>query len=357
MPKSIQRTLLFLMLSLALIAGCSSGTQATKQPPAPPAATSFPPTATEAPPTPSDTPIPSPTFTPTPTSLPPLTGSGGGVIAFTLLSRNNWYIQLMNADGSSQQRLDVGYKSYKGGYEPGWSPDGMKIVYQNNGLWIADIASGEVSPLPAKVTNRYVVKPAWSPDGEWIAFLNEDGFRGDIYLVKPDGSDLKRLTDSADISRDGNLVWSPDGKQLAFSAEREGNIEIYVMGVQEAIKTINGRQRQLTDTKAPTRNLVTSWSADGSRLAFSSDRDGNTEIYLVNPDGSNVLRLTNNAAFDAAPAWSPDGKQIAFISNRDGETEIYAVNVEDALQGAEARRLTDMPGEKAGPTWKPVLSP
>ncbi len=83
--------------------------------------------------------------------------------------------------------------------------------------------------------NRWRVKPAWSPDGEWIAFNNENGTLGDIYLIKPDGTDLRRLTSTADISRDGNLVWSPDSKAIAFSADRDGNIEIYILNVAEVL--------------------------------------------------------------------------------------------------------------------------
>jgi len=264
----------------------------------------------------------------------------------------------MNADGSGQMRVTV---NVKGGYEPNWSPDGTQLVYQYGGLWIADIATGEISRIPLSVKgnnlpNEYLVKPAWSPAGEWIVFLNENGTRGDIYLIRPDGTDLRRLTDSNDISRDGNLVWSPDGKQLAYSAYRTGNIEIFVMDVESALQG-KVASRQLTDNPPPVRNLVTSWSPDGSRLAFSSDRDRNTEIYLMNVDGNHVVRMTNNPASDTEPRWSPDGKQIAFSSTRDGNVEIYVLDVEEALQGtddASARRLTDHPGDDVGPVWKPV---
>jgi Tol biopolymer transport system component len=310
-------------------------------------------------PSPTQTPPPTATSVPTitPTITPALTGSGGGVIAYVSLESNDWQIYVMNADGSGLRKVTIGVR---GGYEPNWSLDGTKIIFQYGGLWIADIASGEISQIPLSVKgnnlpNEYLVKPAWSPNGEWIAFLNESGTRGDIYLIRPDGTDLRRLTDSNDISRDGNLVWSPDGKQLAYSAYSDGNIEIYIMDVESALQGATA-SRQLTDSPTRTWNLVTSWSSDGSRLAFSSDRDGNTEIYLMNLDGSNVVRLTNNPASDAQPAWSPDGKQIAFSSDRDGNVEIYVLDVEEALQSADdatVRRLTDRPGDDMGPVWKP----
>src|SRR5690606_30395331 len=83
---------------------------------------------------------------------------------------------------------------------------------------------------------------------------------------------------------------------------------------------------QLTNSLASDRYPV--WSPDGTRIAFMSDRDGNDEIYVMNADGSNVIRLTNNNAYDGMPAWSPDGSQIAFVSDRHGTgtTAIYAMN-------------------------------
>jgi Tol biopolymer transport system component len=133
--------------------------------------------------TPTPTSIPSPTqmaaSTSTVAPIPTLSGSGGGVIAYAALEGNDWQIYIVNADGSGKMRVSVGVR---GGYEPNWSPDGTKIIFQYNGLYIADIASGEISPIPLGVKsnnlpNEYLVKPSWSPDGEWIAFLNESEHR------------------------------------------------------------------------------------------------------------------------------------------------------------------------------------
>jgi TolB protein len=271
------------------------------------------------------------------------------VIAFASMIGGNWQIYVMNADGSDQRRLTTGTR---GGYEPSWAPEGGRLVFQNNGLWSASLSTGEISRIKldaGSLENEYLTKPSWSPVGDWIAFNNESGYEGDIHLVRPDGSGLLRLTDSGDVSRDGNLAWSPDGMRLAFTANRDGNLEIFSVEVSDA-----DRQVQLTDTLSPVRNLAASWSPDGSRIAFSSDRDGNMEIYLMDQGGSNVVRLTNHPASDIEPCWSPDGRYLVFSSNRDGDFEVDILDVEVAMNGAPdsaVRRLTDLPGNVAGPVW------
>jgi len=96
------------------------------------------------------------------------------------------------------------------------------------------------------------------------------------------------------------------------------------------------------------------WSPKGDKIAFTSDRDGNEEIYISNPDGSKAFRLTNNPARDYAPAWSPDGKKIAFTSNRDGlfNEEIYVINID----GTNLINLSLNPHNDSFPAWSP-LSP
>ena len=80
-----------------------------------------------------------------------------------------------------------------------------------------------------------------------------------------------------------------------------------------------------------------SWSPDGSRIAFTSYRDGNWDIYVMDADGSNQQRLTDNPAVDRMPSWSADGSRIAFVSGRDGNWDIYVMDAD----GSNQQRLTD----------------
>ena len=106
--------------------------------------------------------------------------------------------------------------------------------------------------------------------------------------------------------------------KIAFSSDRDGNLEIYLMDAD------GGNQIRLTED--PGEDFSPAWSPDGKRLAFVSTRDGNAEIYVMNADGTGQTRLTNNSASDLHPAWSPDGLHIAFVSGRDGNDEIYSMD-------------------------------
>ena len=85
------------------------------------------------------------------------------------------------------------------------------------------------------------------------------------------------------------------------------------------------------------------------RIAFSSDREGDDEIYVMNADGSRQVRLTHNPADDSGPAWSPVGARIAFYSYRDGSFGIYVIDAD----GTGLTRLTDSPARDTAPVWSP----
>ena len=88
-----------------------------------------------------------------------------------------------------------------------------------------------------------------------------------------------------------------------------------------------------------------------TKIAFKSDRDGNEEIYVMNADGTEQTRITDNQADDTDPTWSPDGRRIAFLSDRDGNREIYVMNAD----GNEQTRLTMNLGFYEEPEWSPFI--
>jgi Tol biopolymer transport system component len=123
-------------------------------------------------------------------------------------------------------------------------------------------------------------------------------------------------------------AWSPDGRKLAFVSRRDGNSEIYVMNAD------GSAQENLT--RQPANDSQPSWSPDGRKIAFVSRRDGNSEIYVMNADGSGKRNLTRDRATDDYPTWSPDGRRIAFLRDRQRRWYLYVVNAD----GSGLRRLT-----------------
>jgi len=98
----------------------------------------------------------------------------------------------------------------------------------------------------------------------------------------------------------------------------------------------------------PAADEVPAWTADG-QIIFVSARDGNAELYIMNADGSNLRRLTNNPALDYFPAPAPQGDKIAFISDRDGSFGIYTTTT----NGGPVRRVTNSPVADVWPIWPP----
>jgi len=121
--------------------------------------------------------------------------------------------------------------------------------------------------------------------------------------------------------------------KIAFVSDRDGNSEIYSMDAD------GGGQTRLTEDGG--EDFSPAWSPDGQRLAFVSTRDGNSEIYVMNADGSGQTRLTNSTAGDLAPAWTRDGSQIGFVTNRDGNDEIYLMNADGSNQTNLTNNLAD----------------
>ena len=155
--------------------------------------------------------------------------------------------------------------------------------------------------------------PVWSPVTDLVATPFRDA-RGnyDIYVVSIDGTVFTRLT--TQMAKDSSPSWSPDGKRLVFQSNRDGNWNLYMIDIDGT------NLRRLTHE--PGRETHPSWSPDGNLIAFQTNRDGNSEVYVMDVDGSEVKRVTDNPSFDGIPHSSPTGDQIAFSSRQNGSNDL-----------------------------------
>lgn len=181
-----------------------------------------------------------------------------------------------------------------------------------------------------------------------------------IYLMQLDGSAQRQLTTNRGHSHAPRVT--PDGLRIMYSSvapgehvshsatggsgtTSAGNHDIYVAELRWSREGSINSVNTINLTRGITAwDNAWSWSPDGKWIAFSSDRDGNWEIYVMTASGSNVRRLTSNSADDGWPVWTPDGKNIVFSSLRDGNEELYVLDA-DGME-KNVRRLTNRPATK-----------
>lgn len=275
-------------------------------------------------------------------------------IAYVSERRNNSDIYLLDLHRNIAQSLTKNPLTDE--ENPVWSPDGERIVYEvfydgNRALSVMNAEGGEHYPLtPVSLWDEH---PVWSPDGSLIAFNALDDVSSRvIYTVHsaclPPAATgcetpYRNLTGASINNFD--FRWSPDSRRIVF-VTNQGSAEIYIMDA-------DGEQRQrLTENDANDFSPI--WSPDGTRIAFQSDRDSRIDLYLMNADGSDPRPLTFDYAYDDQPAWSPDGRRIVFTSDADGDRELYLADSEAlTLVGASRHKLTDNTAIDDLAVWSP----
>ncbi|MEJ2677778.1 MAG: hypothetical protein P8174_01730 [Gemmatimonadota bacterium] len=264
-------------------------------------------------------------------------------------------IWVVNVDGTEATQL-TGAAGERCSETPRWSPDGSKITFQTSResidrSWEVYVMNADGSDPHNVSDNGGVTETAWdfshgwTPDGKVVFHHVISSF--ETYVVNADGTELQPL-----FADTGNYApfWSPDGSKVAFVSERDGNAEIHMMNADGT-----GVQNLTNDSAADTfegldnNSSIDPWSPDGSMLAFTSQRDGNREIYVMSADGTGLVNVTNDPGEDWFDGWSPDGSKMLFTSDRGGTKDIYVVNAD----GTGLVRLTDGTANSWDAVWVP----
>src|SRR5215471_12909125 len=277
----------------------------------------------------------------------------GGVFVLAVSARAQETAKAVAPSSSSSVPTIDQSLEWQAAFNPKISPDGKRVVYEvqktnweenafERNLWIGDVASSETRALTT--AKKSSTSPAWSPDGKWIAFLSDrpgqlagtaEG-KKQLYVISAEGGEAQQATKvENDVS---DFEWAPDSKRIAFSMsdpetkamkdrkEKYGDYSVvhgdYQMTILWMVEFSSGSttaaepQRLTEGDKFSVGDF--SWSPDGTRIAFSAQKDpdlisiDSADLYVLNVRDKAVRKIVSTAGPDTNPHWSPDGKKIAF---------------------------------------------
>jgi Ca2+-binding RTX toxin-like protein len=242
------------------------------------------------------------------------------------------------------------------------------VEYQSGGVGSSDLFSalpdGSEEINLTQTEGPSEIEPAWSPDGSRIAFSSDRDGHYEIYTMAADGTDVQQVTfvpqgESWEYNQSFEPTWSPDGTQIAFTGYRSDNFanEIFIVAAEATEETYV--ETVVTDTTDFLSASDPDWSPDGETLAYVQYYDMySTNIATIGVDGTGVTVLTADAGdyvTDWDPGWSPDGTRITWISNRAAtdplgvETDVYVMQAD----GTGVVAATTDPEVEYDPTFSP----
>jgi serine/threonine protein kinase len=300
----------------------------------------------------------SPTITSTPTVFATMVGGGGGEIAYASNRQGLPQIFLASISGDSAFQIT---NLPEGACQPSWSPNGemlvfispckgMDDVYYDSSLYFINADGSNLTPISTVPGGDF--DPAWSPDGKSVAFTSLRTGQMEIFMLNVEDQSVAQITKGASSVESRQPSWSPDGMQIAYTVKRFGVYQIWMMN------TDGTNQKQIVRSGSKFSDYLPTWSRDGQLIIFSQRCA--TTICLpyamrISPKDSSVQQATA-LQFGILSIenieYSPDGFWLVFEGDETGKNnDIYYMTV----TGANRTRLTTDAGLDFDPAWRPVL--
>ncbi len=212
-------------------------------------------------------------------------------------------------------------------------------------IFIGSLKGGEGKRLIDLRGNQLL--PAISPKRDKLAFICDAAGRTDLFLqpLHPETGEAGKPVQlfSYPRSTQGSPTFSPDGSKIAFVSDKDGGVRIYIISATPTQK----RQSPLMISKQNRENSCPCWSPDGTKLAYSAKTNGIRQIWIYDFSSGEEMQLTTGSGNKENPYWAPDSKHIVFNSTDHSNSELYVVN----LNQPEAVKISRGPGKKHYPTW------
>lgn len=272
---------------------------------------------------------------------PPILPSFPGKIAFQT-ERFNGNLQVAIFDGATGEITQLN-SIFPQSFEPEWDSNCTSLIYtvgQSGStdfeLYQQALTSAEAS-LFVNHTNFYDWGAEWSAANSVVAYQTNESALINVCFVDINGNELGCMARSG--FSNAMPAWSPDGSQLVFSSNRDGNWELYITDYPALNSAI-----RLTENGGINYDSI--FSPDGNTILFSSQRGSDFNIFSIQPDGQNEQQLTSDGADERYPAWIGENL-VGYSGGFQEEMELYLMNAD----GSNAQRLTYSPGKDEWPSW------